>query len=55
MSDQTCSKFHEAKMKLASAMEDFKIAAEEDERDVKEELLEEIDEVFGIGFVEGEQ
>lgn len=52
MSEETASRFHIAKMNLQNALEEFKNAGKEDERDIKEELLDEIHDIFGKAFLE---
>jgi len=52
MSDKTTNDFHQAKSDLESALEDFLSAAEKDDRNLKDELLEAISNTFGIKFTE---
>jgi hypothetical protein len=51
---ETTNRFHEAKMKLGNALEEFHESAKADDRDVKEELLDVIADEFGLFFLDGE-
>jgi len=48
--EQTAMAFHDAKSKFEARMDDFKRAAETDERDLKEEVLESVWNIFGEDF-----
>jgi hypothetical protein len=50
--EKTCSEFHGAKSDFESSMEDFKRAAEADSRDIPEELIEAVFNIFGEKFLE---
>ena len=44
MSDKTCAKFHEARMDFVGAVIKFIRVAEEDEREIDQEIQEAVDE-----------
>ena len=49
--EKTCGEFHDAKSELNNALIDFKDKAELDDRDMREEILDSLWDVFGKEFV----